>query len=365
MTHSLFRVLPWEHGGVTPAPSQILQARVEGRLRLFEVKVRENIAYFRRADEPDKNRVWALWNEVTEQDLSAQFACEVEANRVGRYLAIERGFSTRTVNPKFYEGEPREGLRASFDLMGRTSLAVVVADDGRGRAQEWCGGPWFDFELPPREVTSGARKPSIWHCGWRPLGLRRTLANLAGELAFRPFVPDENDDQKLVFVSGSQGQLEELYHAAHTIFADEFTRQWTWMRSQSSLKITNRIESCSAQSVAPLDRDFQYAPTALLAAFIEYNLPVGGQWRRVKAGQVAELPTRLSRFLKRNVTAPLRAADVRADYRFIPHVISFDYTVSLQPNAHEQLEARLFLRDWMRQTLPPEQFEKLKKYLAA
>ena len=374
MNSSPFRLLPWEHGGVIPAPSRTIEARVEGELQRFEVKWRDGRAFFRLAGEMD-HRVWASWNCISENE----FADAVEAGEIGRYFVVRRGFSTRTVSAEFAsQVKPRMG---SYDLLGPTSLAVIVNDEYRGRAQEWCGGSWLDFALPPRrDIQSGARKPSLWHRGWNVAGMRGALAVLAGEVAFRAFEPNIADDQELRFASGSLEQLQRLYHAASLVCAPRQIERNPWLsrylansygaRNSGARKQTQSVVAESPQNRAKASHNY-LAPEPLLAAFLRHNLPVGGSWRclRPQTEAVQRPLQKISRFLARKNSLPSVAPPTpklqRVDYSFGARMVHFDFEVKLEASAHEQLEARLFLRDWMRENLPPAQYEKLRKTLEA
>ena len=45
MSNPEFRLLPWEHRGLEAAPCVRLDARIEGRVRRFDVKTRKNRVY--------------------------------------------------------------------------------------------------------------------------------------------------------------------------------------------------------------------------------------------------------------------------------------------------------------------------------
>lgn len=358
MNDSTFRLLPWEHGGVSPAPATEIEARVEGELRRFEIKWREGRAFFRLAGSDDP-RVWASWDCAGENHIFPS----IEAGEIGRYFVVERGFSTETVKAKF-ESTTRE-QRGTYDLFGPTCLAVVVSDARLGRAQEWCGGPWFDFALPPRApILSDAHKPSIWHRGWNAAGLRGGLANLAGELAFRPFEPDAvADDGELTFSNGSLEQLRRLYQAAYLIFARDALEQQPWLRNYMS--IAHFIRAETAQNRAWPHNDYVVS-APLLDAFIRHNLPVGGQWKRMHELESVVAPVSVwDRLRGRAVPSRPIISTRRLDFRFHPHNARLDFETSLDPSMHEQLEARLFLRDWMRDHLPPAELARLRKTLAA
>ena len=343
-----------------PAPSQIVEARVEEKLQRFEVKWREGRAFFRLAD-ADDHRVWASRDCVG----ANQIVRAIEAGAVGRYFVVERGFSTRTVSAEF--ADQVLSRRGSYDLFEQTALAVIVNDDYRGCAREWCGGTWLVFALPPRAPSgSGARKPSIWHRGWNVAGMGGALANLAGELAFRRFEPDETDNQKLRFASGSLEQLRRLHQAALITCAQQQIERNPWLRGYTRRKHTLSIQAESPQGRAKSLNGY-FIPQPLMAALVRHNLPVGGSWSCVRPQReaLAQTARKFNRFLTRKTAPTSEPVLQRIDYRFGAPLVSFEIEMTLQPTAHQQLEARLLLRDWMRATLAPAQFEQLKKYLEA
>ena len=359
MNPSPFRLLPWEHGGVSPAPSHFFEARVEDKSQRFEAKWREGRAFFRLAN-ADDDRVWASWHNVG----ASHIVGAIESGAVGRYFAVERSFSTRTVSAEF--AARVQWNTGSYELFGPTTLAVIVNDEYRGRAQEWCGGPWLEFALPERApIGSGARKPSIWHRGWNVVGLRGALASLAGEFGFRAFEPDETKNRELYFASGCAQQLQRLCQAAFLACAQREIERSPWLRGYARGKHTQHIQAESAQGRAKPFSNY-FVPAPLLAAFVRHNLPVGGDWRCVQPQREAMAQTnrKLNRFLTRN-SAPPEPVLARVDYHFSAPLVSFEIEMTLEASAHQQLEARLFVRDWMRENLSPAEFEKLKEYLEA
>ena len=357
-----FRVLPWEHDGIAPTPSQVLEARVEGRTRRFEVKWREGRAFFREADEAD-DRVWATWNELANDGWESRWRSAVESGQIGRYFVIERAFSTRTVRAEFEAELKRRFHPSNLNLLDATPLAVIVGDDNRGRAREWWGGAWLDFQLAPRIIKSGAFKPSIWHRGWNAQGLRHKLAILAGELAFRAFAPPAD---ALGWRSGSQRQLEALYRAAHLVFAPPYRAKrrvpqfWRATNSDAPSRYSCSLRSDFGVNWRPGPTLDSLVPDELLRVFVAHNFPRGVQW--LPLNRVWHDSDEQGNSIERGL--PAAQAALRVDYEMRTHVI-FSIEVPSQPSAHEQLEARLLLLDWMRATLPPAQTEQLRKYFDA
>jgi len=213
-----FRLRPWEHRGIEPAPFVQFDAVIEGDARRFDVKAREGRVFCRLSDEPD-GRVWMLSNPFrgSEDELEPWFRGEVEAGLVMRFFPIERSFSTRSVPSHFSAELARHFHPSNLNLFGPTTFAVATNGEALGQAQEWCGGSWHSFVLHPRRVRgrkSGARVPSIWSRSWNAAHLRRSMAPLSGDFAFRPFGREQAINEPLRWARGSQNELERLFRAA-------------------------------------------------------------------------------------------------------------------------------------------------------
>lgn len=348
-----FRLRPWEYDGTLILPVRELDARVEGRARRFEVKSHEGYLYFRCADEGNDERVWSLLEPSPNEDIEEHFRREVKANRVARFFAVERGFSTRTVSEKF-----RTELKARFHpsrlwLLEPTTFAVTLDDEGNGFAQEWCGGEWFPFSLRARRTRRGAFPPSIWSRSWNVAGLKGALARLAGEFAFRPFSPDFLNNE-LGFACGSKAQLETLFHAAVIISLPHYANL---AGKRRRMRFDWSIDAASAQhplfsSSGPYNSVF---PDELLSLFLAHNVPTGGQWHPVNRPWYEESEDH----------EPVKtqwAPDIptlRVDFSFHPHGMHFTADIPIEPSAHEQLEARLTLRDFLEDKWPRERIAAL------
>lgn len=71
---------------------------------------------------------------------------------------------------------------------------------------------------------------------------------------------------------------------------------------------------------------------------------------------------KFNRFLARKLTPKPIVLTQRLDCQFIPHIVRFNFEFSLDPSAHEQLEARLLLRDWMSENLSLEQYAHFRRF---
>ena len=349
MSDIKFQLRPWEHDGAPISPARELDATVEGRTRRFAVKIRDDRVYFCFADQND-GRVWTLIKPLGDEPIETHFRREVELNRVARFFAVERGFSTQNVSANFKSELDARFHPSNLGLFGPTQFAVAIDDAGNARAQEWCGGDWFSFSLPSRSPESGARKPSIWSRSWNAAKLRRALAPLAGEFAFRPFSPDAFGAQPLRFACGSQNELEQLFRALCVLVAPQHQSN-----RQSSVRFQWNISAQTTQNKASFYAAPFTLPDELLRLFLNSNLPTGAQWKVAdytwfeydEDDEPIEPET------------PRIAPTTRVDFAFTAHNVNFQFQVATQPSAHEQLEARLTLREFLNDKWPRERIAEL------
>ncbi|BCM90549.1 hypothetical protein IAD21_02403 [Abditibacteriota bacterium] len=344
-----FRLLPWERGGHPVAPAFEMSARVEGRERRFWVKTHEGRVYFRLADEEDA-RVWTLLESDPEVELEMVFRYGVETKQVARFFVVERSFSTQTVGEEFGDELKARFHSTNLHLFGPTTVAVAVCDDGRAFAQEWCGGPWGAFALLPRFSHSEAWPPSIWSRAWNVAGLRRAMASLAGQFAFRPFTPPGEVAGPMRFASGSQHELERLFHAAYVHFVPivvvkddtRTTGRFSRPAPTNSLKFNLTIQAETQQNGVLYSDYMRIIPSRLMDLLVAHNVPIGGSWRSQQWGPFAEDEGELLKNKRFSVEF-----NKRVDFHFSPHTLRLEAEIARESSAHERMEALLTLREWL------------------
>ena len=317
-----FVLLPWEHRGAEfdARPDFVATANVNGFEQLFLLKVRANRVFFRLAE--DETRVWGTTGEVEGEAVSF-WKRELEAKCIGR-LFVER-------------------VRLQLHRWGdQTDMAALVDKEGSAWFCEWCSDLWWRAKSPPglQKYARTHYKSSLWSAGWQPP--LRKLWNHNSDGMFERLMPQsERDQTALRWVCGSERELKELLQLFCFAHFDVLSQQTVdnahspkWI--PATIQFSLRSDSFEGEAELQFDGDWRNTHREILKLFLQHNRVAGVEW-------------------KSNWTQE-PAAIVRGDWRHSSFVRSFDF-VRQPPPQTLRAQARLRLREWLRDKAPGEQIE--------
>ena len=298
-----------------------MRAMWRGEERRFEAKWHEDRVYFGLLDE--KKTVWASLDSCEENEAVACFQEALESRRYGVCFSRQWDVYRRNF-----------GMRLQF----------IYAPDGTGLLREWSSRDWLffapqetrmwvlfpDLELPAESGQSAAMSPSYGCC-------RAAIRCVEDELLMRR-VSDE-EIERLSFRSNSN--REEFEQVA----------RWLWSAGvlgaafQSWKQVSLFTFLMRPQTTFALRSPSWSGSPALLEWLQLFFASEGFEWRDTGWG------TR--RFRK------LRAREPHLRAFFQPFGVwwKVSFERESQPTFHEQLEARLRLREWLREKAPEHNIE--------
>ena len=313
-----FRILPWDFfASNNAATSPHIEAlQISGAPREFELLKRGARVYFRLQD--DASRVWATLDDSDDADLVRTFRRALGSGRIGRAFAHQR---------------------SGFNYEHGFYFSLLMSARGEVQAREWCATRWFKMEADSpklREYLASNSKLGVFHPQWKP--------------PFRE-VLEENWElfYEQIFEEADRQLTQQRWFRGDAATLNRLVAPFIWQRClpvppHRMVRFTGRSENASGPPTSapvPLTTRDDLLPKDLRNLLAD-QFHIGGiawrehHWHGVDKRKFWQLE-RATYFAK----------------------------VTANPSAHEQLEARLFLRDWMRETLSLAEFEKLKKYLEA
>lgn len=283
----------FEIGGV-PLPHLKVHDRVGRREGEWWLKTWGERLLFCADDAP--NRVFAVVTPCeNERDLAEFWRAAVERGDFGRLSS-----------------DAHEMERPA----GWASFAVLKANNGRSWARDWCGGDWIEFVGPkfPAEL------PQVF--------LAASEHDAMFKLWSRPFPESERFVQPLLWLRGSSREWKQVLQACATL---HFYKNPT---DSSNTRIETREDSYFFSAYTPFGRgwmdgiedyDNWSVPCEWESLFMRNFVFVGWNWKRNQ-----------------------RTEKIRASWNLESASVSCEIRFTLHPSQHELLEARLFLRDWLR-----------------
>ena len=265
---------------------------------------------------------WATLDPFGGEDAREFWDGCVETNQVARLTALRRGFELR-------QGDAHLAIDALW-------FDVLVAADNGGLARIQGESRWHEFApIAPRRVSKPlTRVPSIWSPRFSTEFARRSTRNLA--LSIVQQTPGAHDlwqrganarSIRLMRVANMLGWVESgsIYRHQSTPSAPEF---WDMAIANAS----RRLPAASAHISHSLDRNPFSLPEAMRrSAELTPQLRVNvGGFRRSSHHKIC---------------AVWRDKQFSIRTEFWAH---FD-------SAHETLEAKIELRDWLSQFFPPDE----------
>ena len=210
---------------------------------------------------------------------------------------------------------------------GWASFAVLKANNGRSWARDWCGGDWIEFVGPkfPADLSQ--------------VFLAVSEHDAMFKLWSRSFPESERLVQPLLWLRGSSREWKQVLQACATL---HFHKNPT---DSSNTRIETGEHSYFFSAYTPFGRgwmdgiedyDNWSVPYDWESLFAQNFVFVGWNWKRNQ-----------------------RTEDIRASWDLEAASVDASIHLSLHPSQHELLEARLFLRDWLRDKVPAAQILKL------
>ncbi len=312
--------LPWEPLYPSQRSGEISVERAfwRGQERRFAVQWHEDRAYFGLLS--GARVVWATLDACEESEV---VACFEEAVQNGRYGVCF--------------GQHCKVYRCNFEMC----LQFIFAPDGTGLLREWSSRAWLAFA--PEETRSWALFPDVvlpneGGQGAASPECRAAIHCIENELLLRPISNEELE--RLSFRSGSnQAEFEQV-------------ARWLWDTALISPFQPTGFTAIALHTSAPHLRTTinfygsRWSGSVGLMNWLHSHFATQGfEWRDTHWGK------RRFRGLRR------REPQLRAWCN--PFSVRWDVLFSNadSPTAHQQLEARLHLRDWLRDKATPEQIE--------
>ena len=332
---SQFILLPWEHAfsGASPKPHATARLTVGGKPRNFVLKMREGVIFFK---EPSRGAVFAI-PELFKQELScdaiglvSRWQSEVAQNNFGAFI------TKRDYFPK---------------LPVRAQIALILKPDGRGWMKEHFDDEWFllpddkraeldvwndkDVESQVRERLPFVQRSLINRALDLPVLERdpptwklesgekiSKLLAAATRLFIAPSNPWNDDERRVLKLKShsafSKGDIEGFW-LKHALHNPNFARLWELLEP--------RIQFVGVRWSQGGEQLDQYGRSRNEKVFNEGLEKWGELWRGNWAPQ-------------------------RASFRVpLPDVSN--------QTAHEQLEAGLLMRDWLRGKMSEAEMENL------
>ena len=303
-----FRVLPWDFfPDPNAAPPHVEAIQISGAPRRFELLKRGERVYFRLHD--DAARVWATLDNCDDADVVRTFRRAIGSGRFGRVFEHQRG---------------------GFGYERNFWFSLLMSARGEVQGREWCATQWFDLQPNSRELhryLASESRPGIFHAKWKP-PFRQVLEQSFARFYEQPFTRQDRDLTAYRWFRGDAALLRQLivpFIWKNALSKDAVSPAITLMFS------TEYPEDKPESTPKPLYLKEQFFPLTL-RELIPAHFEIGGiSWE-------------VSHF---------HEAEKRQFWDL--HPLTHTMKVSSIPSAHQQLEAHLFLRDWLTGKLPPAQ----------
>ena len=210
---------------------------------------------------------------------------------------------------------------------GWASFVVLKANNGRSWARDWCGGNWIEFVGP--KFPAGVPRYS----------LAASEHDVMFKLWSRPFSKSERFIHSPLWLLGSCREWQQVLQACSTL---HFYKNPV---DSSNTRIDSGKHVYFFSAYTPFGRgwmdgiedyDNWSVPCDWETLFTRNFVFIGWTWKRNE-----------------------RTEDMRCSWDLEAASVSGKVNLTLAPSQHQQLEARLFLRDWLRGKVPQSQIAKL------
>ncbi len=271
--------------------------------------------------------------DAPERVFAVVTPCENEENLAEFWrAAVQRG----DFGELFFHVRNAGGFRENGFL-------TIFVDEKKAWTREWCGGRWM-----PRDDIKGAsveawklqalvahKPPNIFHS---PFGLDKKSYLEANQ---RYFPQRERQNFKPFWLRGSRAEWKNVLQACVTTHFPSYARDIPF---QPFLKGRAEYRGFAHApffdgwfSGAEEDGENWVLPIAWRALFRQHFVYVGWLWKKLEN----------------------KDSSKRVGWQVQSLQTSAGIQLNLHPSQHELLEARLFLRDWLRDKVPAEQIARL------
>lgn len=310
-----FKVLPWDFfaDGDASAP-HVESLQISGAPREFELLKRGARVYFRLRN--DNSRVWATLEDETEADFVRTFRRALGRGCIGRVF---------------------EHQRRGFNYERGFYFSLLMSARGEVQAREWCATRWFGMESDSPQLHKYlAANPNlgIFHPKWAP--------------PFREVLEDNfNLFYDQLFEESERQLTQQRWFRGDAATLDRLVAPFVW-HQYSPVPIHllvsfngGEIDSDRTPTSGPMPLETQsnLFPKNFKNLFAEHFHLGGIAWREHH----------------------WHGVDERKFWNL--QKATYFARINANPSAHEQLEAQLFLRDWLTDKLSPSQIEKILKSL--
>ena len=217
-----------------------------------------------------------------------------------------------------------------------TGFVTIYSPDEIAWTREWCGGNWRERrDLSEALVGSWqANSCDVWES---PFQLEEEDLDA---MRSREFSEVERQSEALFWLRGSRSQWKQVLQSCATVyFASSATRE-------------NKREMTVGGN-----RSYGFAHAPFFVGWMD-GVEDGGGWLLPPAWR--EIFTRNFVYVGWSWSRRSRHPEnLRSGWKVKPSVISANIRLSLHPSQHELLEARLFLRDWLRGKVTDDEIESL------
>lgn len=315
-----FSILPWEHRGsgapgVADAQTQL---EIGGRARKFMLKMREGVIYFA---EPKRAPVWAITRiferNLVDAELIATWQEEIERANYGRFILYQPNLPGTTVN---------------------TTLAMIHRADYAGWAREWFAPNWH--QTP---VHRDKKILDVWGNNFQN-ATRRAYSHVGETLVNRAMEPGERRDIPLEWIAGDEAELQRIFALAVRVFVrrdlNHAQRSGPLRRSFVASSPINPGGWFSQDWLSSFASDLQVSPAflPLLRLMESHFVLVGLHWK--KACHRPKNPW---------------GERWRGRFETVAPEVKLSAQIESSLSAHDVLEARLELRDWLRDKVSTRQ----------
>ncbi len=184
-----FSILPWEHPGsdFDAAPHALSSLEVNGAARAFGIKMRDGVIYFK---EDGREAMWAIPRLFAQELAGDESAlCEtwreyVERQQFGRFVARHFTFP---------------------DTEAHGLATMIHGSDGSGWIKEWFDSNWLD--VPP---FSKSKQFDVWGQKYESAS-KRAIASALPALLDRALPPLDLVSTPARWVKGTQLELERAF----------------------------------------------------------------------------------------------------------------------------------------------------------